>query len=392
VSDQASGAKAQARAAIGATAQSLVELSHKIHAHPELAFEEELASSWCAEALSASGFDIDMGICGLPTAFAGRAGSGPLTVAICAEYDALPDIGHACGHNVIAASAVGAAVGLAPLADDLGITVRVLGTPAEEGGGGKILMLERGGFDGAKAALMVHPAPSELDRMPCLAVSHFDVRYTGREAHASAYPERGINALDAITVAQVAIGLLRQHARHHDQVHGIVTSGGVAPNIIPGLAVAKFYVRAETLAALEAWEERVLRCFEAGALATGASLEIVPQGPKYSEFVTDEEMAAYYRANAESLGRAFPSGEEASLSASTDMGNVSLVVPSIHPLLGIDSLPAVNHQAGFAAAAARPAADRALLDGAMAMAMTVIDIASEDGARQRLQAKAFRHF
>jgi len=245
-----SGAKRQARESITAARSGLLDLSHKIHAHPELAFEEEKASAWCAEVLREHGFNIETGICDLPTAFAATAGSGPLTVAICAEYDALPDIGHACGHNVIAAAAVGAAIGLAPLADDLGITVRVLGTPAEEGGGGKILMLERGGFDGVNAALMVHPAPSELDRMPCLSVSHFDVRYTGKEAHASAYPERGINALDAITVAQVAIGLLRQHAGHHDQVHGIVTCGGAAPNIVPGLAVAKFYVRAETLEAL----------------------------------------------------------------------------------------------------------------------------------------------
>jgi amidohydrolase len=367
-----SGAKRQARESITAARSGLLDLSHKIHAHPELAFEEEKASAWCAEVLREHGFNIETGICDLPTAFAATAGSGPLTVAICAEYDALPDIGHACGHNVIAAAAVGAAIGLAPLADDLGITVRVLGTPAEEGGGGKILMLERGGFDGVNAALMVHPAPSELDRMPCLSVSHFDVRYTGKEAHASAYPERGINALDAITVAQVAIGLLRQHAGHHDQVHGIVTCGGAAPNIVPGLAVAKFYVRAETLEALEVWEPRVMRCFEAGALATGATLEVLPQGPRYSQFVTDEEMAALYRANAEILGRAFPHSGDA-LTASTDMGNVSLVIPD------------------FAVAAAKAPADRALLDGAMAMAMTVIDMAEGESIRRRLEATAYRH-
>jgi amidohydrolase len=292
---------------------------------------------------------------------------------------------------VIASCAVGAALALAQLADDLGITVRVLGTPAEEGGGGKLLMLERGGFDGVNAALMVHPAPSEADRMPCLAVSHFDARYTGKEAHASAYPDRGVNAADAITIAQVAIGLLRQHAAPHDQVHGIVTYGGAAPNIVPGLAVAKFYIRAETLEALQAWEPRVMRCFEAGALATGASLEVLPQGPRYSEFVTDEEILALYRSNAQAIGRDFASEPEAALTASTDMGNVSLVIPAIHPLLGIDSLPAVNHQAGFAAAAASPAADRAVLDGALAMAWTAIDMASHEGVRRRLSATAYRH-
>jgi amidohydrolase len=384
-------AKEQAKNAVGSAGDQLIELSRMIHDHPELSFEEELASTWCAEALDEAGYTVASGICGLPTAFAASIGTGPLTVAICAEYDALPEIGHACGHNVIASCAVGAALGLAQLANDLGISVRVLGTPAEEGGGGKILMLERGGFDGVNAALMVHPAPSEGDRMPCLAVSHFDARYTGKEAHASAYPDRGVNAADAITIAQVAIGLLRQHAAPHDQVHGIVTYGGAAPNVVPGLAVAKFYVRAETLEALQAWEPRVMRCFEAGALATGASLEVLPQGPRYSEFVTDEEIAALYRSNVQAIGRDFASEPEAALTASTDMGNVSLVIPAIHPLLGIDSLPAVNHQAGFAAAAASPAADRAVLDGSLAMAWTVIDMASHEGVRRRLSATAYRH-
>ena len=383
--------KQRAQAAIADAGERLIALSRMIHGHPELGFQEERASTWCAEALSDGGFNVERGVCGLPTAFSASLGSGPLTVAICAEYDALPDIGHACGHNVIASAAVGAALGLAPVADDLGITVRVLGTPSEEGGGGKILMMQRGGFDGVNAALMVHPSPVELDHMPCLAVSHFDARYTGKEAHASAFPERGVNAADAITLAQVAIGLLRQHADRGNQVHGIVTYGGAAPNIVPARAVAKYYVRAETLQALEAWEKRVVRCFEAGALGTGASLEIVPQGPRYSEFHTDEAMAAAYRANAEALGRVFASNTEGALRASTDMGNVSLEIPSIHPLLAIDSLPAVNHQPEFAAAAASPAADRAVLDGAVAMAWTTIDIASDAAVRQRLGATAYRH-
>ncbi len=391
MSERAStAAKEQARTTVGDKSDRLLALSRMIHGHPELGFEEERASTWCAELLSDHGYAVERGICELPTAFSASAGTGPLTVAICAEYDALPEIGHACGHNVIASSAIGAALALGPLADDLGITVRVLGTPAEEGGGGKILMMERGGFDGVNAALMVHPAPNELDRMPCLAVVHFDVRYTGKVAHASAYPDRGVNAADAITVAQVAIGLLRQHSRPNDQVHGIVTYGGAAPNIVPALAVAKFYVRAETLEALKEWEPRVLRCFESGALATGATLEIVLQGPPYSEFLTNEEMAALYRHNAEALGRRFQSSEERTMSGSTDMGNVSLAIPSIHPMLGIDSLPAVNHQPEFAAAAASPAADRAVLDGAVAMAWTTIDIANDPGLRQRLCATAYR--
>jgi len=386
----AEGARDSARSSIASAKELLVGLSTRIHGAPELGFEEVRASRWCAEMLSDAGYRVESGICDLPTAFSATMGKGPLTIAICAEYDALPGIGHACGHNVIAAAAVGAAVGLADVADDLGVTIRVLGTPAEEGGGGKILMMERGGFDGVNAAMMVHPAPGELDRMPCLAVDHFDVRYVGKEAHASAFPDRGINAADAITIAQVAVGLLRQHASPGDQVHGIVTYGGAAPNVVPALTVAKFYVRAKTLEALETWKPRVLRCFEAGALATGASLEIVPQGPSYSEFVTDEEMAACYRANAESVGRVFESAGDRPMSGSTDMANVSLAIPSIHPMLGIDSAPAVNHQPEFAAAAKSPAAERALVDGALSMALTAIDLATTPAVRARLEERSYR--
>jgi amidohydrolase len=362
----------------------LVDLSHTIHAHPEVAFEEEQAAAWVGESLAAGGFDVETGSCDLPTALIATAGSGPMAVAVCAEYDALPGIGHACGHNVIAASAVGAGLALAPVADDLGITVKVVGTPAEEGGGGKIYMLERGAFDGVDAAMMVHPGPAELIQMPCLAVSHFDVHYTGREAHASAFPEAGINAADALTVAQVGIGLLRQQFRSQDQVHGIVTKGGDAPNVIPAHTSAKYYVRAASLEDLETLEARVRRCFEAGALATGTEVELVQQSPRYSEFVPHTGMQARYLRNAEALGRTFPEVPKQVMMASTDMANVSLAVPSIHPMLDIDSLPAVNHQPEFAAAAITPTADRALRDGALAMAWTIVDLATDDALRAEL--------
>jgi len=383
-------AKRSAASRVAAAADELVELSHRIHAHPELSFEEVRAAAWCAAALEAAGFVIDAGVCDLPTAFSATVGSGPLEIAICCEYDALPEVGHACGHNVIAAAAVGAGVALAGVADDLGLTVRVLGTPAEEGGGGKILMLERGAFDGLHAAMMVHPWPSELDQMPCLAVSHFDVEYRGRAAHASAFPELGINAADALTVSQVAVGLLRQHASAGDQVHGIVTLGGAAPNIVPAYTRAKYYVRSATLAGLAEWEPRVRRCFEAGALATGASIELLPQGPVYSEFRRDDAIAARYRRNAEALGRRFAEPAGRVVAASTDMANVSLAMPAIHPTLGLDSLPAVNHQAEFAAFCATAVADRALLDGATAMAWTAVDLASEPAERARLLESTYR--
>jgi amidohydrolase len=382
--------KERAAAVVDANSERLVAISHEIHAHPELGFEEELASHWCADELSGAGYDVSFGVGGLDTAFSASVGTGGPEIAICCEYDALPAVGHACGHNVIAAAGVGAGLALAGIADDLGTTVRVLGTPAEEGGGGKILMLEAGVFDGIGAAMMVHPAPTELVQMPVRAVSHLVVRFHGKEAHASGFPELGINAADAITVAQVAIGLLRQQSRRDDQVHGIVTNGGAAPNIIPGLTEAVYYVRSRSLEGLSEWEPRVRACFEAGALATGASVEFLRGGPTYSEFRTDDSIADRYRKNALSLGRTFAPNLEHALVASTDMANVSLALPAIHPTLDIGAIGAVNHQPEFAAYCATPTADKALLDGAKAMAFTIVDLATDDDERERLTATSFR--
>jgi amidohydrolase len=326
----------------------------------------------------------------MPTAFIARAGSGPLHIAICAEYDALPGVGHACGHNLIAAMAAGAGAALARIADDIGITVSVMGTPAEEVGdaGGKILMLERGGFAGVHAAMMVHPAPFEMVKMKSIAASMFDVKYTGREAHAAAFPEMGINAADALTVAQVSIGLLRQHIRHGDRIHGITTHGGDAPNVIPAHTGARYIVRGETVAELEELRPKVLRCFEAGALATGATLEVIGGSKPYAEIRDDLELAELYANNARALGRTFPDlGPMAAKAAgSTDMGNVSHVIPSIHPMIGLNCLPAANHHPSFTAFCATETADRAIYDGALSMAWTSIDAALTPAVRARLLA------
>jgi amidohydrolase len=378
-------AKDAARGGVAEATDELIGLSHRVHANPELCFEEEQASTWAAEVLANHGFDVETGVADLPTAFAATAGSGPLTIAICAEYDALPGVGHACGHNVICAAGVGAGLALAPLADELGITVKVMGTPAEEGGGGKILMLERGAFDGVHAAMMVHPAPMEMDSFPCLAVSHVDVRYTGKEAHASAFPELGVNAADAITVAQVGVGLLRQHIRSTDRIHGIVTHGGEAPNIVPAHTTSKWYIRSATLAELAELEPKVHRCFQAGALATGCTVDVEQMSPRYSEMRDDADMRALYRRNAEALGRTFPELRGAAkIAGSTDMANVSLAIPTIHPMLGLGSYPVSNHQPEFAAFCATETADKAVLDGAVAMAWTCIDMAGEGELRDRL--------
>ncbi len=381
-------AKSAVGESIDAVQDRLLALSHRIHANPELGFEEVRASAWVGEALADAGFAVEAGICGMPTAFVARAGSGPLNLAICAEYDALPGIGHACGHNIIAASAVGAAIGAASVADDVGLTITVLGTPAEEVGdnGGKIQLLEGGAFDGVHAAMMVHPGPYDVVIPRIIAASMFEVHYTGKEAHASAFPELGVNAADALTVAQTAIGLIRQHIQPSDRVHGIVTKGGDAPNIIPAHTSARYIVRTHALEDLEALRARIYRCFEAGALATGSALEIAGGDKPYAHMVHDSDMVSAYRHNAESVGRKFPDLGQLieRASGSTDMGNVSLALPAIHPMIGIDCLPAVNHQPEFTAHCVTESADRAVTDGAVAMAWTAIDLASDSEVRERL--------
>ncbi len=375
---------------IRGAADALIALSHRIHANPEPGFQEFQASQWAADLLAERGFAVERGACDLPTAFIATAGTGPLVIGICAEYDCLPGIGHACGHNIICASAIGAASGLTAVAAELDITVRVLGTPAEEvgDGGGKILVLQRGAFDGVHLAMMIHPGPHDIDAPKLIAASTFEVQYAGKAAHAGAFPEHGINAADAFTVAQVAIGLLRQHIRGTDRIHGIITRGGDAPNIVPAAPAGTFTIRSSKLEDLQELRPRVHRCFEAGAVATGANMQMRGGSQPYAEVVHDAELVTLYRRNAEALGRTFvdsgPFVERAG--AATDMGNVSRSIPSIHPMIGIASLPAVNHQPEFAAHCITPIADRALIDGAIGLAWTAIDAASTPAIRERLLA------
>jgi amidohydrolase len=375
--------RARVSTIVESAAADLLDLSHRIHAHPELAFNEHRAATWIGEMLDAGGLTVDVGAWGLETAVDARVGAGPVTVVVCAEYDALPAMGHACGHNIIAAAAVGAGLALVPMADELGLTVRVLGTPAEEGGGGKILMLERGAFAGAHAAMMIHPGPKDLPRMPTLATTMLDVTYTGTAAHAGAFPERGVNAADAMTIAQVSLGLLRQHLHRHDRVHGIVTHAGTSPNVVPDRATATYQLRARDVEALENLEPRVRACFEAGATGSGTRLDVQRSMPVYADFRDDPGLMASFAAHARRLGRAMPdelTGAATHAAGSTDMANVSHQVAAIHPMLGIESLPAVPHQADFAAAAVAPAGDRAVIDGAIALAWTALDLATEGRA------------
>lgn len=381
-----SAAKDAAAAVVDEHLDQLVSLSHAVHETPELCFGETRSARAVADAMRAGGLEVDEGVYDLPTALESRSGDGELVVAVCAEYDALPSVGHACGHNIIAATAVGAGLALAAVAADVGLTVRVLGTPAEEGGGGKVLMLERGAFAGVHAAMMVHPWPSERLTATCLAVAHFDVRYRGREAHASAAPWEGVNAQDALTVAQVAIAVLRQQLPPGAQIHGVVTESPGAANVIPGAMTARYMVRSPTAEGLAALRPRVEACFEAGALATGCTLEYQELSPVYSHMEADPALLGVYRANAEALGRRFEA-DDAGVpppTLSTDMANVSLAVPTIHPLIGIEANGAVNHQREFAAACVTSSADAAVRDGAIALAWTAIDAATRPALREQL--------
>jgi amidohydrolase len=365
---------------------ALVGLSHWIHANPELGFGETLAAGWLSEWLEKGGFEVQRPVAGLDTAVSGSFGPGPLHVALIAEYDALPGIGHACGHNVIAASAVGAGVALAGVAQQLGLRVSVIGTPAEEGGGGKITMLEQGAFDGVHLALMIHPGPSDLLKPNVLAAETLAITYRGQAAHAAAFPDRGINAADALVVAEVAIALLRQRLRATDRVHGIVTRGGEAYNVIPDHTTAELMIRAARRERLDELREMVTACLRAGAVASGAELSVETK-PAYREMIHDDELVAAYRRNAEALGRRFEGDDRIEFdNFSSDIGNVSLAMPAIHPVLGIGG-DAINHTAEFTAQAASPDADRAILDGAVALAWTAIDAATDEGLRERLLSR-----
>lgn len=368
--------------------EALTGLSRSIHAEPETAFAEHRSAAKVAALLAEHGFAVQAPVAGLDTALVAERGSGDLVVGICAEYDALPQVGHACGHNVIAASAVGAALALAEVADEAGLTVKVFGTPAEETGGGKVVMMEEGVFDDVALAMMVHPGPEDICLPSSLAITDLEVRYTGRAAHAAAAPDLGINAADALTVAQVAIGLLRQHLEPQQMVHGIVTEGGAAPNIVPARTAAVYNLRAAEARSLQRLENRIRACFEAGATATGCSHEIVQISPVYAELACDQWLSEAYRRAITDLGREplDRSTERGRVIGSTDMGNVTRALPAIHPMIAVECGGAVNHQAEFAAACATPSADQAVLDGAVAMAWTALAAVLDGTQRERLLA------
>jgi amidohydrolase len=355
----------------------LIELSHLIHSNPELAFNEFKAVKNCLATLLKHGLKGECDVYDLPTAIELKIGKGITKVAICAEYDALPEIGHACGHNIIAAAAVGAVLLLKDLTDELNLSVTFLGTPGEEGGGGKILMMERGAFDNIDAAMMIHPAPIDSWEMKCRAIDQYSVSFRGKASHASSAPELGKNALDAQVLSQVAIGLLRQQLNQGDQIHGIITHGGDAANVIPEFTSSMYYLRAPTVEKLELLKPKVFDCFTGAAIATQTEVEITSTAPVYSEFKTDGGLLSHFKKAASFIGLNKADINDVGLSASTDMANISLKVPSIHPLIGIDSHGSVNHQNEFAAACVGQSANAAIKKGAVSMALTAISRAME---------------
>ncbi|TDC71994.1 M20 family peptidase [Actinomadura sp. GC306] len=365
----------------------VTELSREIGARPELAFEEHETSASIVALLERSGhFAVETGVAGLATAFTASAGSGELVFGICAEMDALPGIGHGCGHNTIAAAGAGAALALAPFAGELGLTVRVFGTPAEENGTGKEIMLNEGVFAGTHAAMMVHPSLQDVVAARFWASRSWRITYTGRGGHASR-PWSARNAADATVVAQTAVGLLRQQLPDGVRVHHVVKEAGTAVNVIADRAVMECMIRCDTIGEVDEVWERVRNCFEAGAVAAGTGVEFTTLPSVYREFRHDPDLAAAFQAHAEALGRTFPDYADTQF-ASTDMGNVSQVMPALHPMLSFDLPPEDgNHTPGFAEAASGAEGDRFVRDGGLAMALTIADVARSEPVRARLLAK-----
>jgi amidohydrolase len=372
----------------------LRDLSSKIHAHPELRFEEHRAAAWLAEAVEGAGVSVERGLGGLPTAFRARIGSGSGAglrstpgphVAILAEYDALPEIGHACGHNLIAAGALGAFLALARQREAIVGTVDLVGTPAEEGGGGKIKLLHAGAFAGVDAAMMFHPFDRDLLAHFALASVWLEVRFHGTPSHAAVAPWDGASALTACLETFRLVDSQRVHFRDGVRVHGFVTNGGQAVNIIPEHAAAEFSVRALTLVELERVRAIVERCARGAALACGVEVTLrVREG--YRDLVTNMVMARRFGAHMEALGR-HPAEHDANVGAgSTDMGDVSHAVPSIHPWIAIcDKDETTCHQHAFQVCAGSERGAEGMLAAAKAMALTAADVLTDATLRETMK-------
>ena len=382
--------KSEVNAQVECQRQELIELSLRVHANPELGFKEEKALNWITSYLAGNGFQIETGIGSLPTAFKAVYGNGEPVIALLAEYDALPEIGHACGHNIIAAAAVGAGVACKSIIDNCGGTITVFGTPGEELFGGKAIMLQEGLFDGVDVAMMVHAGTRNRATIQALACVGLEVEFFGKAAHAAAHPEEGVNALDAMILAFNGINSLRQHIRDNSRVHGIITYGGEAANVVPAYSAAKLLVRASDSVYLDELKQKVLNCFSGASLATGSQLEYKWGEIVYAPMKNNLTLARLFSLNLESLGRTVKPLDDRSGFGSTDMGNISQIMPAIHPSVAIADPGISLHSADFALAAASEAGHQGILDAAKALAMTVVDVLSEPGVLDNVREEFFR--
>ena len=368
--------KQQVCADIDSRSADLISISHEIHAHPELNFQEKFAHEILTQYIADSKLKVDRGAFELDTAFdvSVRGGNGP-TVAVICEYDALPGIGHACGHNIIAAAGLGAGVALSALAELCGGNLRLMGTPAEEGGGGKVEMARKGAFKNIDAAMMIHPSDQDLARMNAIAIQQLFVRFEGLAAHAAVSPDRGKNALDAAVLGYMNVAAMRQHIRPTERVHGIFTKAGEKPNIVPREAEMDWYVRSDTIESLQPLKARIAKCLEAGAMAADCTISFDWQKNTYADLVDNLPLLTSYVQNSAQMGRALTTDLlPGTGGGSTDMGNLSYLVPSIHPRLQVAPRGVSLHSAQFAEFTASKDADKAVLDGAKIMAMTAIDV------------------
>jgi len=362
----------------------LTEIALKIHANPELGLEEFKASNWLNQYLTSKGFTIDRGICKIPTAFRATYGKNKPQIALLAEYDALPGVGHACGHNLICTIAVGAAAASKQVVDRYGGSIIVIGTPAEEMLGGKVMMAKEGAFDDLDAALIVHPDTIDMATSNALACQNLMVEFYGKSAHAAASPERGINALEAMIMAFNGINSLRQHIRSTARIHGIITDGGKVPNVVPDHSAATFIVRAADNSYLDELEEKVLNCFVGAATATGAKLEYKWDELRYAAMRSNMNLAHLYADNMRKFGREVYFPKPDASTGSTDMGNVSQLTPSIHAMVAIATKEISIHSPEFAIAAASEKGICGMLDAAKAVAMTVFDLLSNSATMRKV--------
>ena len=363
--------------------EELIELSLKIHANPELGWHEEKASGWLTDYLEENGFNVERGICDLPTAFRASYGQGKPTVAFLAEYDALPDVGHGCGHNIIGVAAVGAGIAAKNAADQLGGTILVIGTPAEELLGGKVVMVAKGAFNDVDAAMIIHPrGKSSPAGIRMSATISLDVEFWGKAAHAAAMPWDGISALEALILAINNINGWRLHIKDGSRVHGVITDGGKAANVVPEHAAGSFMVRSPNDAALDELSERVLNCFKAAELATGARLEY-RWGMRCDAPRHNPALIQLWTENMKALGREVKGIIDGG--GSTDMGNVSVVVPSLLPFIAISPEPLPAHSREWAAAAASETGMLTMLDSARGLAMTAADVISQPDTLARIK-------